>query len=140
MPGQQAPDFTVDALDGKSVSLKDFRGSYVYITVWATWCVPCKGELPYLDLLQKKYYGRNLKFLTIAIDNPGKESNWREFMEHNPHAGIHTFSDANNEFNKDYMIISVPRFILVGPDGLIVNSNAPRPSGQINQMLESLGI
>lgn len=140
MPGQQAPDFTVDALNGKSVSLKDFRGSYVYITVWATWCVPCKGELPYLDLLQKKYYGRNLKFLTIAIDNPGKESNWREFMEHNPHAGIHTFSDANNEFNKDYMIISVPRFILVGPDGLIVNSNAPRPSGQINQMLESLGI
>ena len=62
------------------------------------------------------------------------------FWAENPYAGIHTFADATNRFNQDYMIISVPRFILIGPDGKIINSNAPRPSGQIRQVLETLEI
>lgn len=139
-PGQEAPAFSVTGQDGYPVSLKDFKGSYVYITVWATWCVPCKGELPYLDLLQKEYNGRNLKFLTIAIDTPDNRDNWQRFLKENPHRGIHTFADANSDFNKDYMIISVPRFVLIGPDGEIINSNAPRPSGQIRQLFDSLNL
>ena len=139
-PGHKAPEFSVTGQDGKTVSLKDFRGSYVYITVWATWCVPCKGELPYLNLLQKEYEGRNLKFLTIAIDASDSRKTWQKFLEENPYKGIHTFADANSEFNKDYMIISVPRFILIGPDGKIINSNAPRLSGQIRQFIDALDI
>lgn len=138
--GKEAPAFTVRDQNGGLLHLTDFRGTYLYITVWATWCVPCKGELPYLDLLQKEYYGKNIKFLTIAIDEESNEKNWRNFLQQNPHAGIHSFVNAENDFNKDYMIISVPRFILIDPDGKIVNSNAPRPSGQIRQLLESLGI
>lgn len=140
LPGRAAPDFFVTDPEGKGVSLKDFKGSYVYITVWATWCVPCKGELPYLDLLQKEYYGRNIKLITLAIDDPANRGKWREFLEKNLYGGIHTFAEATNEFNKDYMIISVPRFILIAPDGKIINSNAPRPSGQIRQLLETLEI
>lgn len=140
LPGRIAPEFTVTGTEGQRVSLKDFRGSYLYITVWATWCVPCKSELPYLDLLQKEYYGRNIKFLTVAVDDSANQDKWREFLQQNPYAGIHTFTDGQNEFSKDYMIISVPRFILIGPDGTIINSNAPRPSGQIRQYLDTLDI
>lgn len=140
LPGRVAPDFTVVDRGGRNIKLGNFRGTYLYITVWATWCVPCKSELPYLDLLQKEYYGRNIKFLTVAIDDSTNQDKWRQFLEENPHAGIHTFMEPTNEFSKDYMIISVPRFIMIGPDGKIVNSNAPRPSGQVRLFFDSLGI
>lgn len=140
LPGRVAPDFTVVDREGRNIKLGNFRGTYLYITVWATWCVPCKSELPYLDLLQKEYYGRNIKFLTVAIDDSTNQGKWQQFLEENPHAGIHTFMEPTNEFSKDYMIISVPRFIMIGPDGKIVNSNAPRPSGQVRLFFDSLGI
>lgn len=135
-----APDFAVRDLKGNIVSLKDYQGTYLYITVWATWCVPCKGELPYLELLQKKYAGRNIQFLTIAIDNPQEPQKWSDFLREHPYGGIHTLVDSQGKFNEDYMIISIPRFILIGPDGKLITSNAPRPSGQILQLLESLAI
>lgn len=140
LPGRPAPDFSLTDLKGNRITLKDYKGTYLYITVWATWCVPCKSELPYLDLLQKEYEGRNIKFLTVAIDAPVNRKTWVEFLKRHPHAGIHTFADAESKFNENYMIISVPRFILIGPDGNIIHSNAPRPSGQIRQLLETLKI
>lgn len=138
--GKEAPDFTVVDHDGKNISLGDFRGSYVYIAVWATWCVPCKLELPYLELLQKRYSGRNIKFLTVAIDGSANEGKWKEYLDTHPSAGIHALVDTSSDFSRDYMIISVPRFILIDPEGRIINSNAPRPSGQILQYLEALRI
>ncbi|WP_303035196.1 TlpA family protein disulfide reductase [Bacteroides acidifaciens] len=140
LPGNPAPSFSVRDQDGNEITLEQFRGNYLYITVWATWCVPCKSELPYLDLLQKEYLGRKISFLTIAIDDFANQKQWKNFLAENLHAGLHTFADAKNEFNKDYMIISVPRFILLGPDGKIIDSNAPRPSGQIRPLLDELEI
>ncbi len=138
--GKEAPNFTVVDRNGNSVSLDDFRGSYLYITVWATWCVPCKSELPYLNLLQKKYRGRNIKFLTIAIDRTANVDKWKDYLNQHSFAGVHTLVDTTSDFSRDYMIISVPRFILIAPDGKIISSNAPRPSGQIIQYLQTLGI
>lgn len=140
LPGKPAPSFTVRDRYGEEVSLEQFRGKYLYITVWATWCVPCKSELPYLDVLQKEYMDKDIHFLTIAIGESANQKHWKDFLAENFHAGIHTFADAKNEFNKDYMIISVPRFILIGPDGVIIDANAPRPSGQIRLLLDELGI
>ena len=139
LPGHDAPDFALRDTEGKTVTLEAFRGSYLYIMVWATWCVPCKSELPYLNLLQKKYAGKNIQFLTVAVGRNADEQNtWLNFLHQNPYAGNHTFSGAADKFAEDYMIISVPRFILIGPDGKILNSNAPRPSGQILQLFETL--
>ena len=139
-PGNMAPGFEVRDRNGRPVTLEDFRGSYLYITVWATWCVPCKVELPCLDRLQKEYSGKNIRFLTVAIDDSVHLDVWKTFLMQNPHAGFHTFAESSNAFNKDYMIISIPRFILIDPDGRIVSSNAPRPSGKIHVVLDSLDI
>lgn len=139
LPGRNAPEFTVQDDRGKEVRLSDYRGRYLYITVWATWCVPCKAELPYLDLLQKEYRNKNLQFLTVAVDDPGSVSLWRDFVHQYHYAGVHTI-DESGKFNSDYMIISIPRFILIGPDGKLISSNAPRPSGQIRQLFDTLGI
>lgn len=138
LPGQPAPDFRLKDLHGKWVTLSDYRGYYVYITVWATWCVPCKGEFAYLDLLQKAYEEKKIKFMTVSIDEPDMAQRWHDFLEEKKYSGIHLITDRDCKFNEDYMIISVPRFILIGTEGEIVNSNAPRPSGPIKQLLDSV--
>lgn len=138
LPGNPAPDFELTDLKGNTVRLSDFKGSNLYISVWATWCVPCKSELPYLNLLSKEYKGKNIQFLTVAIDGAADAERWKNFLEKNEYAGIHTLAGESNKFNEKYMIISVPRFILIALDGTIVNSNAPRPSGQIRQVFDEL--
>lgn len=140
LPGQPAPGFTLKDVNGRTVALSDYRGSYVYITVWATWCVPCKSEFPYLNLLQKVYEDKKIKFITVSIDEPDLAQHWHDFIVEKRYPGIHVITDEDSKFNEDYMIISVPRFILIGTEGEIVNSNAPRPSGQIRQLLDSLVI
>ncbi len=140
VPGKPAPDFELADRQGRKIVLKDFSGSYLYVMVWATWCMPCKSEFSYLGWLQRKYNGRNIRFLTVAIDAPEHKAKWREFMDGHPCAGVHAFADSENNFNRNYMIISVPRFIFIAPDGTIIDSNAPRPSGQILQYFEALNI
>ena len=83
------------------MTLEAFRGSYLYIMVWATWCVPCKSELPYLNLLQKKYAGKNIQFLTVAVGRNADEQNtWLNFLHQNPYAGNHTFSGLQINLQK----------------------------------------
>lgn len=139
-PGQPAPDFTLKDIQGKPVTLSNYRGYYVYITVWATWCIPCKSELTYLNLLQKVYADKKIQFMTISVDEPRMAERWHNFLMEKKYPGIHMMLDEGSQFNENYMIISVPRFILIGPEGEIINSNAPRPSGQIRPLLDSLGL
>lgn len=65
---QEAPDFTLVSPDGKKLMLKDYRGEVVVINIWATWCVPCREELPLFETMYKRVAGKNVVFLAIAID------------------------------------------------------------------------
>jgi peroxiredoxin len=67
-----APAFTLTDLNGKSVSLSDFKGKVVILDFWATWCPPCKREIPDFINLQKEYGARGLQVVGIALDEPGK--------------------------------------------------------------------
>lgn len=138
LPGCPAPDFTVEGRKGEKIGLSEYRGSYLYLAVWATWCVPCKTELSYMGLLQKEYEKRNIKFLAVSIDGSTGKSSWKKTLEKNKFAGRQAIVNKENSFNRDYKIISVPRFILIDPDGKIVDSNAPRPSGKIRSLLDEL--
>lgn len=140
MPGKKAPDFVVTDEKGEAIRLDDFKGSYLYISVWATWCVPCKNELPYLNLLQENYNGRNIKFLTISIDKENNREQWLKFLDDYNYSGLHAIVDNHGLFTQQYMIISIPRFILISPEGVIINSNAPRPSGKIDELFQTLNL
>lgn len=129
--GQKAPAFVLKDRKGKERTLAEYKGRYVYLMVWASWCMPCKKELPYLAELEKKYRGRNLSFLTVSIDGGKEESSWKEVVEQRKYAGLHALRDENNKFRSDYMVISIPRFILLDPAGRILDANAPRPSGRL---------
>jgi len=72
--GTLAPDFTLTTLDGKQVKLSDYRGKAVLLNFWATWCAPCKEEIPWFMELEKQYAPQGLVVLGVAMDDDGKDS------------------------------------------------------------------
>ncbi|MBZ5600421.1 MAG: TlpA family protein disulfide reductase [Acidobacteriia bacterium] len=73
LTGQPAPEFTLQSLDGKTVRLADFRGKAVLLNFWATWCEPCKIEMPWFVELQKQYGPEGLQVVGIAMDDASQE-------------------------------------------------------------------
>src|ERR1700737_5283240 len=71
MKGMEAPDFTLQTLEGKTVHLSDFRGKGVLLNFWATWCQPCKIEMPWFAELQKQYGPQGLQIVGVAMDDAG---------------------------------------------------------------------
>jgi len=136
--GKPAPTFTYESIDGKQVSLADFKGKYVYIDVWATWCGPCRGEIPYLKELEKEFHGKNIVFMSVSVDNTREP--WEKMVKDQELAGVQLWSGAgwNTPITKDYLINGIPRFILIDRDGNIVNVKAPRPSGGIKEVINGL--
>ncbi|MEQ3690899.1 MAG: TlpA disulfide reductase family protein, partial [Flavobacterium sp.] len=117
------------------------KGKYVYIDVWATWCGPCRAEIPHLKKTEEAYHDKNIEFVSISIDRAKDHDKWKKFVEDKELGGIQLFADNdwNSQFVKDYQINGIPRFILVGPNGEIVNADAPRPSSpELVKTLDSL--
>src|SRR5207237_2073626 len=71
--GSVAPEFELASLDGKKVRLSDFRGKAVLLNFWATWCQPCRIEMPWFEALQKQYGPQGFQVLGIAVDDASKE-------------------------------------------------------------------
>ncbi|MEQ6123677.1 redoxin family protein [Pseudotenacibaculum sp. MALMAid0570] len=129
--GNTSPKFTnYENYAGGTTSLDDLKGKYVYIDVWATWCGPCKAEIPFLKKVEKKYHGKDIEFVSISIDKKKDHQAWKDMIVDKKLGGIQLFADSDweSKFVEDYMIKGIPRFILIDPSGNIVTSNAPRPS------------
>ncbi|WP_405608029.1 TlpA family protein disulfide reductase [Polaribacter sp. Asnod1-A03] len=135
--GNVSPKFEnyLDAKGGTK-SLDSFKGKYVYIDVWATWCGPCIREIPSLKALEKEYHSKNIEFVSISTDESRRsggsweaaEKKWRDFVKARQLSGVQLWSGQDFSFQQAYQITGIPRFILIDPEGKIVDSNAPRPS------------
>ena len=125
-----APDFSFSNAKGKQVSLKSLRGKYVYIDVWATWCGPCKNEIPYLTKIEDDYKNRKIHFVSLSTDKPDDKNKWRQFVAAKKLKGIQLITDNafDTEFIRKFNITSIPRFILIDPNGKIISADAKRPS------------
>lgn len=129
--GAPSPQFSnYENYKGGSTSMNDLKGKYVYIDVWATWCGPCKAEIPSLKEVEKKYHTKNIAFISMSIDKKKDYEKWRKMVDEKELSGIQLFApnDWKSDFVTDYGIQGIPRFILIDPEGNIVDSNAPRPS------------
>lgn len=124
--GRPSPDFRGENINGKQMSLRDFRGKYVYIDMWATWCAPCQKELPFLKKLEEKYRGRNIVFVGLSIDSD--KSKWEARVKSGELCGTQLYIGRGSKFQSDYRISGIPRFILLDPYGRIVNPDMTRPS------------
>jgi len=118
--------------------LKDFRGKYVLIDVWATYCSPCKKEIPFLEKIQEKFKNKNIVFVGIATD--GVKEEWIKFLDQNKLKGIQLIMDRKwISFMHRYQVSTIPRYILLDKEGKIVNMNMPLPSDpEFVKILKSL--
>ena len=148
--GNPSPKFFdyIDAKGGKK-SLDSFKGKYVYIDIWATWCGPCIREIPSLQKLEKEYHNKNITFVSISTDESVRsggsweaaEKKWRDFVKNRELSGVQLWSGQDFSFQQAYQINAIPRFLLIDPNGNIVSANAPRPSDpNLKTLFTSLGI
>ncbi len=127
-PGGEAADFTYPDPSGKKVSLSDFRGKIVVVDVWATWCAPCRAEIPYLKKLEEEMRGQKVVFIGVSLDAKKDKQKWLDFIKTEELQGIQLFADGWNKITEDYKITGIPRFMVFDKQGHIVTINAPRPS------------
>lgn len=113
-------------IDGKAFSFASLKGKYVYIDVWATWCGPCRQELPYLVKLEEKFHDKNIAFVSISVDNRMKD--WSRMVVRNKMAGIQLYGGPQAPIMKDFQISGIPRFLLLDRDGRVINPDMTRPS------------
>jgi thiol-disulfide isomerase/thioredoxin len=136
-----APAFDYLNFKGGNTKLSDFKGKYVYIDVWATWCGPCRAEIPFLKKVEEKYEGKNIAFVSISIDVQKDLEKWQKFVAEKQLGGVQLFADKdwNSDFIKSFSINSIPRFILIDPTGKVVSADAARPSSpKLQEELDGL--
>ena len=149
--GTKSPTFeNFENFNGGTTSLEDLIGSYIYIDIWATWCGPCKKEIPFLKEIESKYSNKNIKFVSISVDDAKRngstekaKNSWRKMVSDKNLKGIQLFSDNGWEtkFIKDYKVTGIPRFILINREGKIIDADAPRPSSsKLINLIDSLEI
>ncbi|SMO42133.1 Thiol-disulfide isomerase or thioredoxin [Saccharicrinis carchari] len=136
--GKPSPDFNATDKDGKLYSLKDFLGKYVYIDIWATWCGPCRKEIPALHNLSKQFSDKNINFLSLSVDTD--KDKWLNMINQNKEmAGYQLYLGNKSQFQKNYRVNSIPRFILLDKKGHIIKKEMTLPSSeQTIQFLNSL--
>lgn len=124
--GQPSPDFSYFDIDSNRVSLADLAGKYVYIDIWATWCNPCKSELPYLKQLYQQFKKDNIHFVSISCDKD--HDAWVQMVKEEQLGGIQLHNGGDKSFMDTYLVRGIPRFILLDREGRVVSADMTRPS------------
>lgn len=135
----KAPGFSFASIDGKQISLEDLKGKFVYVDIWATWCRPCLMQIPTLKEVEERYRDKNIEFVSISVDRESDQQKWRKMVEEKQLGGLQLYAGSNSEFHNNYQISSIPRFLLIGKEGELIDGNAPRPlNHQTNGVNEEL--
>ena len=138
VPGQPFPDgIVLKDPEGNMVDFSMFRGKYVYIDMWASWCVPCLREVPELQNLEKKLKNKNVVFVSISID--ASEDSWKKKLKEKDMHG-YQFWNPDATLGKALNVKGIPFFAIYDPDGKLYMHGAPRPSQGpgLHKLLEDL--
>ncbi|RYZ32118.1 MAG: TlpA family protein disulfide reductase [Sphingobacteriales bacterium] len=127
VPGSIAPGFDLETPDGKKVSLASLKGKVVYLDFWASWCWPCMSENKAVIGLKPGYKDKDIVFVYITRDEDRLQ--WKAAIAAQKIDGIHLFAGNSTVFD-DYLSEAVPHYYIIGKDGNIISSAAPRPSEQ----------
>ena len=131
-PGKPAPSLAFQDKDGKAVSLADFKGKYVYLNFWATWCASCTQEMMLIAELKKTYAGR-IVFVSVSVDKKSETMN--NFLKKNPKLDpdkngkdwIFLYCDDYKKAKEEFHVLTVPTYYLIDPKGNVLQSPAGNP-------------
>jgi peroxiredoxin len=125
--GKPAPSFSQEDMNGKLISSADFKGKYVILDFWASWCGPCREEHPYLKQAYTKYHDKGLEIIGISLDWLEYKKAWLDAIKEDglPWIQLCDFKYMDNEILKQYNLVGkgVPANFLIGPDGTILAMN-----------------
>ncbi len=123
--GAMAPDFTQNDVNDKPVKLSDFKGKYVLVDFWASWCGPCRGENPNVVKAFNAYKDKNFTVLGVSLDQPGKKDAWLAAIAADglTWTQVSDLKFWDNAVAKQYGIRSIPQNFLIDPSGKIVGKN-----------------
>lgn len=118
--GTTAPDFHAATLDvpPRQLSLADYRGRVVLVNIWATWCQPCRVEIPSIERLYRAYGSRGLNVVAVSIDDPGTEPAIRAFVR-DMGMTFQVLHDPSGRIEHAYQTTGYPETVIVGKDGVI---------------------
>jgi len=140
--GKKAPDFTLKDIDGRDVSLSSLRGRVVLINFWATWCPPCRSEMPSLNSLYKEYRGKGLVVLAISTDR--RMSDVKDYVSKNTFE-FQILLDPDMRVSRSYKVFSIPTTFLIERNGVIIKRflgeedwGSPRIRNEIKKALSGI--
>jgi thiol-disulfide isomerase/thioredoxin len=116
--GQIPPSFTLSDLDGNEVTLSDFAGKVVILDLWATWCPPCRQEIPFLVSLYEEYKDQGLAVVGVGLDRGGADV-LSSFVDAN--SVTYTILVGNEAVSRDYRVSSIPTTFMIGRDGRVAS-------------------
>lgn len=116
--GVPAPSFTFPGLDGKKISLTDYRGKIVFLNIWATWCAPCVAEMPSMEKLYQELKDEDFEILAVSVDESGAEA-VSPFVEKHK-LSFPVLSDTGGKIKDLYQTTGIPESFIIDKDGIIV--------------------
>lgn len=136
IPGSPMPSVKFLDIDGNEVALESFKGNYVYIDLWASWCGPCIKEIPNFKKLEEDYKDKNIVFLSLSVD--ANSDDWRNKVKE-LQLGGNQLELGESEFDKIMNVTGIPHFILYDDQGNLKLYKAPRPSTtQIRELFDAI--
>jgi cytochrome c biogenesis protein CcmG/thiol:disulfide interchange protein DsbE len=116
--GKPAPEYRAVSVDGDSVSLASHRGKVVLFNIWATWCHPCREEIPELLVLHDKYKLRGLELVGVSIDANGSDEGIRSFMK-DFRMTYPVWRDPDERVSAEFLVVGVPATFLIDRSGIL---------------------